>query len=372
MHVAELARRPHARTASGLYVPRDAGRLVVPTQVGGYECAGPMPLPKGLALFPRDVQDDADGPPSPPNVTNLFAFVWYNLGRTDQAGISGTGEAVSPITPPQSLLEKTGQNFSAASNQFLTLADWSTPGNNGTFPVRTIPTTGQLQYQNPNTVLEGSVTATWRSQGKCTAIVDQKNGRSFASGSLALRDNLIPGKTLLGGIGWGVNNNTYSNAAVGTAYNGNVDSSWSWQQYSPDDVGTYSMQVVNGGNLHWTNVLASSSQIVMQRAASSATTNYTITAASSPQTGFVTYGIKYVASANRCYGYINGAYVGQSGTGTARSMSVTTIMKIGGITSRTDSKGIYWKGFATAPAAWSDAEFLAVHKSFQAYDAYYG
>jgi len=387
-----------ARTPAGLMVPTWA----LPGLAGHYPnsgntprkgkraragntCSSPAelaPLPFALRHFPQmPAQGDTPTPPppvppTPPAVPNLLAFVWGTKDATYNAGSTGTGESLSwdAVNGNPNLNDAAAAFASTDVGRFLTLTGALTPAYDGTYPAIRLVSPTVLGYFIPGftPLTPEAFPGTWRLQDRCTQIVDQAHGYTFTpspvTSFLATRDNLVSGKKLLC-----VNRATsqrlvYSNVAVAGLVNGNVDYSVSARVlFTLTPGGLCNCFIVtNTAFSQRTYLEIGPSYISLSRQAASVT-QYQVPFVPPVGTWF-TMGAKYVASTNRATVYVDGLPIGQSATGTVRSLSGLAYLLIG--STGTNNTPLYVGGAACGNVAWTDAEFLAVHNAFVAYENY--
>lgn len=347
--------------------------------------AGPPMLPRPSTRRVRVSRraEEPEEPPEEPTLPSMLFFLWHTEDLTVTATKTGTGDSLTKSTS-QALLTDAAAGLSAeVLGQLVTVTGAGNANNNGTYPINVYTSPTQMQWLNAACVTEGSFPGTWRTQGKATQWIDQEHGRIFANPSTAaLSVRELNGKQYPCTPGVALNpHNTRLTwddiATIGTALNGHTDISIAARLR----VDTYSsvINIVafadNTGGTSPTNTLTlqmSSASIAMLRSQSGQANMFAQFTGWTPPNGVMrTLAGRYTASTRIAQFFMDGVYIGESPVqAAARSVANLRYAHIGGYSSFIGAQSAnYFAGACAGPAAWTDAQMLAVHEEFLAREA---
>lgn len=312
--------------------------------------------------------------PTPPDVPSLFAYLISDLSETVVSGHSGSGDSIAaPSGNTQVLTDAAGLFVVSDARQRVNIAGASDPADNGDFWVTATAAT-QLVYWNPTGVGDSPYNGTWTLPGKYSQLIDLENARAFVQATDASR----PAATLFGAFscaGKGLTATavglSYADAAV-AAFDG-VDVSCSMRVYMSLFIGgtnTILSEISNGaGNALRFSVATSLPNTVLRLTwvDSGGTTTLSSAVAGLALNTWFTLGWKLNRTARTLTSYVNGVNIGTSAAGTSRNPTGLARADLFTTLTGNSSSAMIASGAAWAPAAWSDADFLAVHNSFLAY-----
>lgn len=319
-------------------------------------------------------------PPEPP--PNLDAFVWYNRG-TPAIALTPTGDvdSFSVGSGLWSMFATVVPPYSASYfGSFCTVTDAVNAPNNGTFTLRTSGGANQGILLNPSGLSEPASPARYRFQGVLQAITDlSPSARVFvmdtSTSNFVIRDDLIVGQKLLTEPGANTEGSPVArrmvNASLGSLYVGDVSASFSARLMFPNGAGSHIVMFVTPAALNSTDSMTarvlSPTQLRLQRGGIS----YDVTLPTPIAAGaWLTLGWRYDATTHRLTAFVDGVPVATSPAGAAYLLVNPTVVGLGSCVGVATTR-VHFKGFAMNHTAWTDAQFLAVHRAFLAFDSFY-
>lgn len=311
--------------------------------------------------------------PTPPAVPGLKVWLIPWLNNTITAALTGTGDSISAPSGSNQTLTDAGATFSTTNNATnrITIAGASNAQNNVSAWVTSVASTTQLAFRNAAGVAEASFAGTWSLGGYFTQILDQTASLPFAfdlagNAPRAVSD-ILTGKIIAAKAGVTSNNSgllRYADATFAQSfYGGDVCMSARLRSSQANPVLAMRVGTTNGASRVEFNLNATQANCLWQ-ANGGATTTLTVSTTPPVDTWF-TAGFRLNFSAATASYYVDGALVGTSGAGVARAPSVGQSVQCWDLSTSTSE--VFYAGFAAANATWSDADFLAVHDAFVAY-----
>jgi hypothetical protein len=320
---------------------------------------------------------DPGGAPAlaPPNVSSLFAYLITNVQNTIVSDHVGAGDSMTASGGGSQVLTDAAGLFVATDvNQRIRIAG-GLAANNGDFWV-SARTANTITYANPTGVVDAAYAGAWTLPGKYSQLIDLKNARAFTQATDTNRlaatlfgSFLCAGKALTGTpVAL-----SYANADV-SAFEG-VDVSVSVRAYLTNYGGASVLlaEICNGppqtNSLRFAINAALPNTVLRLNWVDAGG----VSLLSSPVAGlslntWFTLGWRLNRGARTMTGYVNGASIGTSAAGTARNPVGLNQVDLSTRQFGQSATGIVFSGVAYAPVAWTDAEFLAVHNSFLAYN----
>lgn len=332
---------------------------------------------------------DGDAPKPFLNVPGLLSFVWAD-GPTANPPVFGfgyTGTSTAPLvkSAPNMTLTDGGSSggFSTAELQGTLIKvgpGATTPANDGTFDMVSAPTGFSLRYVNNAGVAEAYL-GPYQLYGRFLYLADYVNTSVYPwaspTGAAAIQGfakvpNLVAGKNVLGAAGNFAYALSDQYGQFGAPFAGDVDMSVSIRLY----VTGYGKQLFtiddgsdppSGAVDRIQFILTTSTATTMARKNSGGTTTMTFTGTGMSTATWITVGWRYVASTRVMSFYRDGALIGSAAAGAARNLPGLSRAILGNYTA--NAAGTWTRGYAFANAAWSDADFAAVHAKFLALSA---
>lgn len=339
--------------------------------------------PTGLSMARR-----AAGNLSPPNVTGLSFFLISDRLKTVAGAHSGTGDSFSAVvTSAQTLTDAAGLFTTDDAGRRLNIAG-SGAGNNGNFYARDLgaaPAATTLRFNRP--VAGGAVEAvypgTWTLGNKFSQLVDLKSARVFSNAVIATQLAEITEFTSPTGAAYsclgtggpttgGVTHSllTCSDAAMSGFTS--VDVSFSARiRLMTSAAAVYLIgEFYDSANPTTSRIVFQTNtgrnlQFLWTGPGPGGTTQVTSTFGALSFDVWYTVGFRLNRGAANCTWFLDGVNME---TGATMALKVPVIDRFG-IGDKTGG-GVapaFASALAAAPAAWSDAEFLAVHNSFLTY-----